>query len=178
MGGLPGPLRSRDPGKRARLTYVLRKYHQALEADFATVYPALDLGGLWRSRHWRKLLNLIDHLPQNTWYHQMISEDVEHAMMILRAQERAKQRGDSEQAAKGPQVRTWSPEVDVMTKVLDAVNNVAYTIAKSNGSKSAKTPKPALRPQTAMERARLRLRQERHDILVRRMLPHQFQNDE
>jgi hypothetical protein len=137
-----------------------------------------DLGGLWRSRQWRKLLNLIDHLPQDTWYHQMISEDIEHAMMILRAQKRAKERGDRVEPPKGPQVKTWSPEVDALTRVLDAVNNVAYVTAKGAGSKSIKPPRPALRPQTAMERAKLRLRQEEHDILVRRMLPHQFPADD
>lgn len=176
MGGLPGPLRPWQPGKRSRLIYLLRKYSQALEADFAAVYPQEDVGRLWRSRHWRKLLNLIDHLPQNTWYHQAISTDIDHAVMLLEAQEAAKKRGDEPPPA-GPALRSWSPEVDMLARVLDATNQVAFVIGKANGAKG-KAPKPAQRPPTAMETAKLRFRQKRHDILVRRMLPHQFQDDE
>jgi hypothetical protein len=175
LGVLPEALRAREPGKRARLTYVIGKYRSALEADFATVYPGLDLGGLWRSRNCRKLLNLIDHLPQNTWYHQAISEDVEHAMMLIKAREEAEKRG-IDPPPSGPALRSWSPEVDIMTRVLDAVNNVAYVTGKASGGKG-KPPKPAPRPPSAMERAKLRLRAERHAILVRRMLPHLADDD-
>ena len=176
MAGLPGPLRPRQPGKRARLRYVVGKYLSALEADFATTYPGTDLGRLWRSRNCRKLLNLIDHLPQNTWYHQMISEDVEHAVMLLRAREDAEKRG-VQPPPSGPSLRSWSPEVDVMTRVLDAVNNVAYATIKAAGGKG-KPPKSSPRPPTAMEKARLKIKAERHAILRARMLPHLYGNDD
>ena len=136
-----------------------------------------DIGALWRSRRWRKLLNLIDHLPQNTWFHQAVSEDVDHAVMLLKAQKEARRRG-IEPPPSGPSMRSWSPEVDALTKVLDAVNNLSYITAAANGGGKAKKPKVAPRPPTAMERAKLRLRQEEHAILVRRMLPHQYGNDE
>lgn len=141
------------------------------------MYPGIDFGALWRSRRWRKLLNLIDHLPQNTWYHQMVSEDVDHAVMLIKAQEEAKRRGHAPPPS-GPAMRSWSPEVDALTKVLDAVNNLTFVTAKAGGSKTTKQPKPAPRPETAMERAKLRLRAERHAILRARMLPHIYGDDE
>jgi hypothetical protein len=133
VGGLPGPLRPWQPGKRARLTYVLGKYASQLEADFAREYPNYSVGALWRSRRWRFLLNLIDHLPQNTWYHAAVSTDVDHAMMLLRAQDEAKRRGDTPPPS-GPSMASWSPEVDVGHKILDATKEVAYAVAKSQGA--------------------------------------------
>jgi hypothetical protein len=135
-----------------------------------------DLGALWRSRRWRKLLNLIDHLPQNTWFQQALSEDVDHAVMLLKARDEAKRRGEPPPPS-GPGLKTWSPEVEVMTRVLDAVNGVGYNVLIAAGGKPKK-PKAAPRPPTAMERAKLRYRQERHDILKRRMLPHLYPDDE
>lgn len=176
MGRLPGALRPRQPGKRARLTYVLGKYASQIEADFAREYPQHNVGTLWRSRRWRFLLNLIDHLPQNTWYHAAVSTDVDHAVMLLKAQEEAKRKGAAGPPS-GPSMRSWSPEVDVGHKILDAVNGVGYAVAKSNGG-NVKPPKPAPRPPTAMETARLRYRNEKHAILVRRMLPHQYRDDD
>lgn len=132
------------------------------------------MGGLWRSRRWRFLLNLIDHLPQNTWYHDMVSQDIEHAMMMLRAQDAAKRRGESVVERKGPSLRTWSPEVDRLTRIIEELKMLqSLTVAVGSGSKPKKV-KPEPRPQTAMETARLRLRNERHAILRARMLPHLY----
>jgi hypothetical protein len=64
-----------------------------------------------------------------------------------------------------------------MTRVLDAVNNVAYVSAKAAGGKG-KPPKVSPRPATAMERAKLKVKQERHAILRARMLPHLYGNDD
>ena len=140
------------------------------------MYPSENLGALWRSRNIRRLLNLIDHLPQNTWYHQAISEDVEHAVMLIKSQEEAKRRG-IDPPPSGPSLRSWSPEVDAMTRVLDAVNNVAFITAKAAGGKG-KPPKASPRPPTAMERAKLKVKQERHAILRARMLPHLYGADD
>jgi len=140
------------------------------------VYPGTDPYTLWRTRAWRKLLNLIDHLPQNTWYHAAVSMDVEHAMMVLEAQERAERLGQPG-PPKGPGLQTWSPEVAELVGLRDDVRNQTAVIVKSNGG-NAREPKPLPRPATANETARLRKRMRDHDILRRRMLPHLYADDE
>lgn len=177
MGGLPEALRPhRGQGKLARLTYILAKYWQALEYDFAAKLPGTDVGELWRSRRWRKLLNLIDHLPQDTWYSHEVSQDVEHAMMLIQAQERAKRAGIAPPPA-GPSMATYSPEVERLDRVIDAVNFGAHKVAGTNGYKG-EAPKPQQRPTNAMEIARYRLKMEAHDRLRRRMLPHIYGDSE
>lgn len=178
MGGVPGALRPpQEPGKSSRLTYILAKYWQAIEADFARVYPQHDVGTLWRSRRWRLLLNLIDHLPQNTWYQAAVSTDVEHAMMVLEAQKEAKKRKRPGDAPPGPSLAIWSPEVDMLAKVVDAIGWTTFAVAKSQGGKP-KEPKAVPRPATAMEVARLRIKQRDHETMKARLLPQRQSDDE
>lgn len=134
------------------------------------MYPGIDPGALWRSRQWRKLLNLIDYLPQNTWYQAALSLDPEHAEMVIAAQEKAKKTGEPDPGPRSPSLSIWSPEVDMLAKVVDGVNGVAYAVAKSNGGK-ADVPKPTPRPSNAMEVARLRKRNREHEKMKSRLLP-------
>jgi hypothetical protein len=104
-----------------------------------------------------------------------VSTDVDHAMMLLEAQERAKEAGVKPPS--GPSMATYSPVVERLDRVIDAVNAGAHKVAMSNGGKG-EAPKPQPRPQNAMEIARFRLRQKRHDMIVRRMLPHLYEDSE
>lgn len=177
MGGVPEALRpSGVAGKTSRLTYTLAKYWQAIEADFARVYPAHDVGTLWRSRRWRLLLNLIDHLPQNTWYQAAVSTDVDHAMMVLEAQREAKKNRRPGEAPPGPSLAIWSPEVDKLAQIIDELRGVQVAVVRSQGGK-AKDPKLVPRPTTAMELARLRLKTRDHEKMVSRLLPHRQSDD-
>lgn len=157
-----------------RLCYILQRYWQALEYDFASKLPGENLGELWRSRQWRKLLNLIDHLPQNTYYAAEVSTDIDHAVMLLKAQQRAKSEG---KAGKAPSMATYSPEVERLDKVIDKLSELAYITAKANQG-NPKKPDPQQRPASAMEIARLRVRREQHDMLRSRLLPQEFADAE
>jgi hypothetical protein len=116
------------------------------------------------------LLNLIDHLPQNTWYQAAVSEDVDHAKMVLRAQEQARKDGNPSEGPPAPSMAIWSPEVDRLTTIIDVLRGVMQAVIASGGGR-AKEQKPQPRPQSAMEVARLRVKQENHEALKARLLP-------
>lgn len=166
-----------SPQQARRLCYVLAKHGTAVEADFARWYPGSSARDMWLQRRWRALMSLIDHLPPNTHYHAALSQDEEHAKMLIEAEDAAKKAGKP--LDRGPSVATWSPEVGVLTSILDALRENTYvTKAVATDKGGGKPPKPAPRPTNVLERVRLRMKQQRHDILVRRMLPHKFQDDD
>ena len=165
-----------DPRNARRLCYVMSRHAPAIEADFARVYPGVDPFDLWRARSWRRLVGLLDHLPTNTHLQASLASDVEHAMMVLEAQDRAERAGVKPPPS-GPAMSTWSAEVDMLAKVVDAIHENTYAIGRSSGGKGS-APKPLPRPKTAFDSARFRLRQRAHDRLRRRVLPHIYGDDE
>lgn len=94
--------------------------------------------------------------------------DPEHAKMLVEARKRAKDTSESW----APPMATWSPEVDALHKVLDAVNGVRYIVAAANSEKGKgpKPPKPHPRPRTAIERMENQSRRESHEKLANRIL--------
>lgn len=124
---------------------------------------------MWRRRRWRKLLSLIDHLPPNSYYHQAVMNDPEHAAAIVAQQARAKAEGKDTGTGKPP-LSTWSAEVSMMAKVLDAVRHLQYLTVAVNGSKNAQPPKPEPRPGTALEAADRKRRQADHEKLTARLI--------
>jgi len=158
-----------------RLTYLVDHYRGALVHDLL-VHAGLDLGDLWRARRWQTLLDVIDRLPGHSHYSAAVANDEEHARMVAEAIAARKERGEDD-GDKGPALTTWSPEVAVMTQVLDAVHSVRYAVvAVQAGKKAGDPPKPARRPVTALERAmrvgEFNRRKAVHEALVARVLPH------
>lgn len=155
-----------------RLAYLIDRYRDILEYDLLE-HLGVDPGALWRARRWRYLLNLIDRLPRHSYYYEAVANDEEHAKMLAKAMA-SREAGDG--GPKGPPIHTWTPEVSALTEVLDAVRNVAYTVAAVNSTKRIEPPKPAQRPVTAldrlMKRERHEARQATHQKLVARLLPH------
>jgi len=141
------------------------------------VYPGIDPGELWRSRDWRKLLNLIDHLPQNTWYQAAVAGDIEHQEMILEARERAEKNGRPNDGPPAPSLAIWSPEVDRLTTIIDELRVLQQAYVGAGGGK-AKPPKFMPRPETALESARLRRKQRQHEALSARLVPKRTQPDD
>lgn len=162
-----------DFGSAQRLAYLVDRYRSELTYDLRQF--GVDLGDLWRSRQWRTLLDLIDHLPSHSWYSAAVAEDEEHAELLRKAMA---ERGGDERSSKpkGPPLTTWTPEVATMTEVLDAVRFLTYVTAAAGGSQSAKPPPPAPRPHSlladAMKRSEFDRRQEKHNALAARLLPH------
>jgi hypothetical protein len=112
----------------------------------------------------RLLLNLIEGLPRNTLTQEAMSQDDELVELILSTRDR------EEVSTSGMRWREFSPEVEMAYAVVDRLGDV-ITATVSTASK--KPPRiPALkRPETAWQRVEKRLDRERHDALVRRVLP-------
>jgi hypothetical protein len=158
-----------DFSQSQRLLYLVDRYRNEIEFDLSQF--GQDLTELFRARAWRKLLNLIDHLPRNSWFTEAVSNDEEHAAMVAKAMaERSDDEPDSH-----PPMRTWSSELEMLAKLVDAVRANTYTLAAVNSGKGSPPP-PEPRPQTALERAqkiaRHQRRKAKHEALVARMLPH------
>lgn len=117
----------------------------------------------WRSRRWRRLLNLIDTLPRNSAYVEAITQDEEWASMIL---------ADPPDKTP-PRVRMseFSPEVERLCDLVDRVTELIQTTVAVAGGRP-KNVKPAPRPSTAVERVRKRRRESTHRSVVGRLLPH------
>lgn len=155
-----------------RLAYLVDNYRAAISNDLS-VYTGLDLGILWRSRCWTKLLDVIDRLPAHSWYASSVAQDEEHAKMMAEAMASRPERNAED---KGPALTTWTPEVAALTNIFDAVRRVEYAIyAAQHGKKAGEPPEPVARPTTALEKALKRTefsrRKTAHEKLVARVLP-------
>jgi hypothetical protein len=122
---------------------------------------------LWRTRQIRRLLNLIDHLPQNTRFYEQVSNDEEYAEMLLEAQEKAASEG-GEKFAPGSPIHTWSPEVAILAVVVDKLSVLVEAQKQKPGQVM-----PYPRPKTAMDRVKHRRREQQHRSLVAQMVPGQ-----
>lgn len=64
----------------------------------------------------------------------------------------------------------WSPAVELLSALLDRVGELIQATAALGGAKPHRVP-PAPRPVTALDRARYRRLQQRHESLSARVLP-------
>lgn len=148
-----------DPAQTQRLVMLVQTYGAAIEYDLAV--RGADLVVEWQARRWRKLLNLIDRLPRDSAYVEAIADDDAMAdQLVLQEPDKASP----------PRLSDWSPEVEALYAVLDRVTELIHLTAAVHGSKPG-TVQPAPRPVTALDRARVRLRDRRHKSLVARVLP-------
>ena len=168
-----------EPSSIRRLLFLVDRYHDAIEVDLQA-YAGSDLQALWKARRWRKLLNLIDHLPQNSWYHEAVSNDPEHVERITEAISRGEASAPSQEDT-GPPLHTWSPELSALTDVTDRLIRIEHTLvaidaSNKKGAKRPQMPKMSPRPKTAMQTASRAAeharRRKKHEDLVARMLPH------
>lgn len=157
-----------------RLTYLVDKYAMEISHDLR-VHVGVELGQLWRDRRWRTLLNHIDRLPGHSSFSAAVSMDEEHAKMVAEAV--ANRPKSDEQDERGPALTTWTPEVAMLTNILDAVRSLQHSLIAVNSGKgkSPEHPKPSPRPRTALENALKHAEYHRqkkaHEALVARVLP-------
>ncbi|MER7167028.1 hypothetical protein ABT336_13300 [Micromonospora sp. NPDC000207] len=123
----------------------------------------LDLGEEWRARRWRRLLNLIDGLPRDSAFVEALTSDDEWAAAVVA--------NPPEERPPSRRMAEWSPQVELLTNLLDAVReNTRVALASAGGKPGQFAPAP--RPVTALERVRARRRVSKHESLVARVLPH------
>lgn len=116
---------------------------------------------LWRKRRWRLLLNLIDHLPRNSYFVEALLNDEEFAEQVI-----------DMPVSEVPVERLseWSPVREALARVEDAVRGVSVAVLAAAGAEPPSIA-PAVRPITAADRARARRRRAEHETLVSRVLP-------
>jgi hypothetical protein len=137
--------------------------------DFAHYYPGVEISALWRRRRWRRLLNLIVHLPAASHYAEAQANDE-----ALIRRHLSKQRGPVEYR---PRVSDWSPVVAELANLNDRVGELIMLQIASNGHPPPRL-RPRPRPRTALERIRAELLEEQHTKLVDRLLPNRSTSEE
>jgi hypothetical protein len=155
-----------NPDDDRRLASLVQTYGKAIEYDLWRHGKGEDLAVLWRTRRWRKLLNLIDQLPRDTAYMEAVADDEQLATFLL-----SRPDGHSKKpSAPTRRLSEYSAEVEVLSAILDRLGEVTQAIVASAGAKPRKVT-PAPRPVTALERMRTRRALTKHRSLVSRVLP-------
>jgi len=145
-----------------RLVFYLERYGNALEADFQERY-GLNLGELWRRGAYRRLLNLVEQLPQASRFAGAVANDPEHVAAILEAT------GD-QPAETSPDMAEWTAQAELLAEIRDlTTTQIAVAVAATGGKPSAIPA--ARRPRTAFADVRDAQRAARHRSIVERVKP-------
>lgn len=170
------------PADIDRLLYLLDRYDKHIEYDLQH-FAGEDLVRLWQGRRWRRLLNLIDHLPRHSYYSDAVANDEEHARLLAKAQAERKAQGEEEKPW-SPPMTMFTPEVTAIADLIDSVAAMHHTLRLVNSDPKKKQPappEPYRRPVTALagatKRAQFEARKAKHEALVARLLPHKKQAD-
>ena len=122
---------------------------------------------MWRLRRWRRLLNILDHLPRTSAYAQALATDEQLAELVADLPG-----ADPGKAPKWQREhRDYTPEVEMLSAVFDRIGELIRVTAAARGA-GGRPPAAAPRPVAAIERVRRRVRADRHRSLVARVLPH------
>lgn len=105
------------------------------------------------------MLNLIDHLPRNSFLVEAVSKDEELAIAMLDVPE-----GEPEE-----RLSTWSPERELLAAVFDRLGSVVAAVVASGGGRPPDI-QPFPRPITAAQLARAASNRERRERLSKRLL--------
>jgi hypothetical protein len=123
------------------------------------------MGALWRSRRWRLLLNIIDHLPRNSYYQEAVSKNKEHVQNIAEAMG-----GKKDGEAYRPPMHTYSTEVELLQFLCNQIMLLRHESAQANSK-----PDLLLPPESGVTDARKHIewkrRKAKHEALVARVLP-------
>jgi hypothetical protein len=111
---------------------------------------------------------MIDQLPRDSRYVEAMAQDEKLAEALA----------DRPKSDKAPTRRMseWSPQVELLTAILNRLGEVAQAIAALGGAKPKKIPQ-APYPVTALDRVRSRKRFQRHNSLAARVLRRSQQQD-
>lgn len=120
---------------------------------------------MWRARHFKRLLELIDHLPGDTYYAQAVASDPTHAEMM------AKEQGRSRDWA--PPMATWDQHCELLATLNDKVEQLFLATIAANSKPGSAKPKfqPYPRPRTMLSKAKRNSARQKHQALVARVLP-------
>lgn len=116
-------------------------------------------------------------MPPNTHYHQAVLLDPDVAAELSALEKDSKGKGEESFA---PPQATWSPELDMQTRIYDRLGALLHVcqamVLKGSGKNVGEAPKPHPRPKTAMAEARAQKRWAQHEELKSRFLPERPQD--
>lgn len=141
------PLRDGDAGGISRLLFYVSRFRDAIEADLA--FRGVSLSSLWKSRQWRKLLNLIQSLPPNSLFNEALTNDKETMMTLHKTQEERRKSGEVDERPVGPRVSQVSEEARRLGEVASLIRWLGGVIVTASPKfKGGKIPKvePYTRP--------------------------------
>lgn len=115
------------------------------------------MGALWRSRQYRKLLNLIDHLPRASFYNEALGDDEELALLLA----------DRPMPEPVEHLSQWTKENELLALLVDRVNDLLTIFIAANSRQAPPRIAPLLRPSTAIQRARLEQQHQDTEALFR-----------
>lgn len=120
------------------------------------------MGALWCARKWRLLLNLIDHLPRDSFYREALATDEEIAELWA----------DQELPKFEQRFSESSPVVELLRGIYNrlglAINATVVTSGHGNKPLNLDSwPQPV----SAISKAQERRKHSTHEALVRRLLP-------
>lgn len=128
-----------DGDDLARLLWILRTFRAHVEYDLQHVL-GVSLSDLWQHRQWRRLLNLIDHLPRTTWTQSAMVNHPDYAERIAEAMARQRLALAEDDEPSTP-LTEWTPEVSLLATLVDAVNALRTTLIATNLDKGKQPPK-------------------------------------
>jgi hypothetical protein len=100
---------------------------------------------MWRDREWRKMLNLIDHLPGHSFFNEARANDPDIAKMLA----------EMPTPAHSERLSNWTPEIAMLAVIADRLGSLIVVESMiGSGGKSKPDIKPLERPQTLLAKMR------------------------
>ena len=133
---------------------MIERYGYAIEADLHRHY-GLDLHDFFRGKYpWRKLLTLIDLLPEDSAFLEARECDPQHAERILAEAGGYRKFMQAAQSAPEPAPlrRSHGALAERMTRIEDAIEKLVCVTIAVNSEKQTAVPERAKRPETALAR--------------------------
>ena len=128
----------------------------------------VSLGHLWRTRQWRRLLNLIENLPAASKYQEAISKDEEYLRAVVQANG-----GQLPKSKSAPPLSEWTLPVSYLAILIDEIRALkAITIKVNSDPKKTSSPRVEQmeRPATAWQAISFNERLRKHHRLTDRLL--------
>lgn len=161
--GLPDEVATR------RLFFYVERYGDAIEVDLMAVPGCPPMAELWQGRQWRRLLNVIDHLPRSGHFAVTSNDDPEYAEAVANAlagQPETKHRVSG---------LGWDESVHHMALIADEIRMLrtltqAVNSEKGRAPKFEATPRPTTLSMELAEKRRHERRLAEHNKLAGMML--------
>lgn len=127
------------------------------------------MGTLWRSRQWRELLNLIDHLPFHSHFKTAQLNDPEYVATL--EETRKKMESEGKKTPKGNLIHEATPEVREIRRLIARIDRLTNVVLGAVGSRPIKAEVERYIMADPGGETELERRKAVHASIVARMLP-------